>query len=148
MKKHLEKNKEEEKRISRYMQDRERLRQKKEAIKQARDQKKRKDYRMFLDGQVKAHQLLLIEKERQEKCQATIFGELTETFRNEQENGFLNKIKGQKLYKQELENQIKGKKEKADRKLKENRQGEDQAELLAKIISNDKQISMLKHGLL
>ena len=130
------------------MEDRERIRQKKELIKEQIKKDNKEKYRQFLADQIDKKN---IEKELlkgEEKEQAKIFGRIINKYNEDKENEFNNKIKRQNEYKKELKNQMAEKKIIETRKLENEKIVEDPNEVLAKIISNEKQIKMLQRGLL
>lgn len=140
MKKKRDFEKEKEKQIEKFMMEREKLRQRKEKIKEMRNTVKQKKYKAFLGQQIKETKTRKLNQEREAERQALVFKEEREEWEKDKENMEKEARERQKMYYKMLNEQVDEKNKK--KKLKTHRQ-DDEAEILARILENDKQLELL-----
>ena len=140
MKKKRDFEKEKEKQIEKFMMEREKLRQRKEKIKEMRNTVKQKKYKAFLGQQIKETKNRKLNEEREAERQALVFKEEREEWEKDKENMEKEARERQKMYYQMLNEQVDEKNKK--KKMKTHRQ-DDEAEILARILENDKQLELL-----
>ena len=140
MKKKRDFEKEKEKQIEKFMMEREKLRQRKEKIKEMRNTVKQKKYKAFLGQQIKETKNRKLNEEREAERQALVFKEEREEWEKDKENMEKEARERQKMYYQMLNEQVDEKNKK--KKMKTHKQ-DDEAEILARILENDKQLELL-----
>lgn len=146
MKKEREKEEAEQRKLANFTQGRELLRQRKEALKNARKEKEKEDYKGFLKHQVLEKQELKRREKQEETLQAQIFGENAECLRKETQHLEKENRRRQRNYKAELERQMEAKHKKT-RTEDRDTEAETEEQLLERVLTNQKQTLLLKNQL-